>query len=103
MPEAEEERSTRVAALAHRLRLVQSDFADAAPEARQRYLGDEIERALAALVPGERELFLNELAARFPAWDGSAPPAAATPASTAAPAAAPRAATDEREMRDPSF
>ena len=58
-----------VTALANRLRLVQTDFGDENAEVRRKFLSEEIERALSAIVPGERQAFLEELTTRFPTWD----------------------------------
>lgn len=58
-----------VATTANRLRLVQIDFADQAEHVRREYLGEEIKRALANILPGDRAAFLEELSARFPTWD----------------------------------
>ena len=103
-------KSNRVTAVANRLKMVQADFADAPPEQRRRFLGDEIERALASIVPAERAAFLAELQSRFPAWDQASGGAAAPispssgPATGGAPApSASASATDQRELQDPSF
>ena len=57
--------SKHVAATANRLRLIQIDFADESPEVRRGYLSEEIERALAEVLPEERQTFLQELMNRF--------------------------------------
>lgn len=62
--------SDRVTAVANRLRLAQIDFADAEETVRKEYLSEEIQRALAEIVPGERPQFLDELSKRFPTWEG---------------------------------
>lgn len=69
MPEMTDEKLKRVTALANRLRLVQTDFGDENAEVRRKFLSDEIERAVSAIVPGERKAFLEELMTRFPTWD----------------------------------
>lgn len=56
--------------LAARLRLIQANFADDPASVRQRYLTEEIERALKAVSPTRRKLHLDTLAERFPAWEG---------------------------------
>ncbi|MEM9066111.1 MAG: hypothetical protein AAGB51_11545 [Planctomycetota bacterium] len=56
-------------ALAARLRAMQVDLADEPAETRRGYLADEIDAALAALVPEERTAYLEKLKDRFPAWD----------------------------------
>jgi hypothetical protein len=62
--------SRLVAATVNRLRLVQVDFADQPQDVRDNYLSDEVEHALAKLLPEQRGDFLQELKARFPTWDG---------------------------------
>lgn len=64
-----DEKLKRLTALANRLRLVQTDFGDENAEVRRKFLSEEIERALSAIVPGERRAFLDELMTRFPTWD----------------------------------
>lgn len=87
----------RVAATANRLRLVQIDFADESPEVRREQLCEEIERAMAPLVPEQRAAFLEQLAERFPSWDSNV---VVAPAPAAAPA---QSQMDQRELKDPSF
>lgn len=89
--------SQRVASAANRLRLVQIDFADEAPEVRRDQLCEEVERAMKGLAPGEKEAFLSELAERFPSWDSNV---VVAPAPAEAPARSPM---DQRELKDPSF
>jgi hypothetical protein len=89
--------SQRVAATANRLRLVQIDFADETQDVRRDQLCEEVERAMAGLVPDQRQAFLEQLAERFPSWDSNvvvAPVAAEAPA---------RSQMDQRELKDPSF
>src|SRR5437773_2643198 len=56
--------------LAPRLRLIQANFADDSPSIRQRYVVEEIERALKPISPTRRKAYLESQADRFPAWDG---------------------------------
>ncbi len=91
-----------MAATANRLRLVQIDFADEAPEARRGYLTEALEGALAEVQPEQRDAFLTELMARFPTWDPNLAVAAPRP-EAAAPQAATLSRADERELQDPSF
>ncbi len=60
------ERSRRVAALAGRLRLAQSDLADEKPEVRREQIENEVSRAIASVPPQDREAFLRELLVGFP-------------------------------------
>jgi hypothetical protein len=70
--------------LASRLKLLQANFADDAPAARQTYITEEIDRALKNVVPARRKLYLEALAERFPAWQsGQTVPIAPTPLSAA--------------------
>lgn len=87
--------AARVAAVCNRLRAVQADFADAPPLVRQRYLADEIQRALKDIVPDQRPAFLAALERQFPAWEA--------PASAAAPVQQITTETDQRELQDPSY
>lgn len=89
--------SQRVAATANRLRLVQIDFADETPEVRRDQLCEEVERAMASLIPEQRQAFLDQLAERFPSWDSNV---VVAPAPAEAPA---RSQMDQRELKDPSF
>src|SRR3712207_1751961 len=100
MDEPSNGKADRVAAVASRLRLVQIDFADQGEQVRREYLSDEIERALADLVPADRLAFLQELQGRFPTWDANVETDARPPAAAAA---AGRPSFDEKELRDPSF
>ncbi|NLF29757.1 MAG: hypothetical protein GX591_02580 [Planctomycetes bacterium] len=79
-------RADLVAATANRLRMVQVDFADADEAVRAEYLHEQIERALAKLLPDQRQGFLAALMDQFPRWDASAPPPP-VPQAPAAPAA----------------
>ena len=55
--------------LAARLRLVQSSFADDAPDVRQRVLDEELEQALRAVPHGKRKEFIEALTEQFPVPD----------------------------------
>src|SRR5438270_13057176 len=57
--------------LAARVRLIQANFADDPSSVRQGYITEEIERALKTVSPTRRKLFLDSLAERFPAWEGT--------------------------------
>lgn len=50
----------------NRLRLIRADFADESDSVRKGYLGEELERALATVLPDQREIFLKSLLERFP-------------------------------------
>ena len=89
--------SQRVAATANRLRMVQVDFADQGSDVRREYLSEEIERALASVVPEQRQAFLTELMAQFPSWDARVEVALRKEESTD------RTLTDQRELQDPNF
>ncbi|HUO10724.1 MAG TPA: hypothetical protein VM008_20655 [Phycisphaerae bacterium] len=97
MPELSTDLSRLVAATVNRLRLIQVDFADQPADVRENYLADEIEHALAKLLPEQRAPFVEELKERFPTWDRqvdiSAPSA---PSNT-------QSATDNRELHDFTF
>ena len=69
-----------------RLRCVQEDFADESPEVRQQHLREELDRALAQLVPDQRQAFLNQVLRRFPDWESNGSEPSAAPAAAAAPA-----------------
>jgi hypothetical protein len=66
--------------LASRLKLLQANFAEDAPAARQTYITEEIDRALKNVVPARRKLYLEALAEQFPAWQSEQTvPVAPTP------------------------
>ena len=65
---------TRVLETANRLRLIRTDFADDSDQTRREYLCEEIEKALAAVVPAERDEFLRRLLERFPTGDFAVQP-----------------------------
>ena len=77
--------------------MVQVDFADQGPEARREYLSEEIERALSAVLPEQREPFLKELMAQFPSWDAKVEVQLRPDETTD------RTLTDQRELQDPNF
>lgn len=86
-----------VVSTANRLRLVQADLADQAPEVRQEHLLDEIERALGGIRPETRPAFLDALQQRFPTWEAWGPGSQAKEGDKG------RSASDERELNDASF
>ena len=51
---------------ANRLRLIRADFADESDNERRSYLCEELEKALATVLPDQREAFLKSLLERFP-------------------------------------
>jgi hypothetical protein len=61
--------TVRIMAASNRLRVVQADFADDEESVRKDFLLEEIERALATVVPDQRRAFLEQLQDRFPSWD----------------------------------
>src|ERR1700743_3479432 len=63
--------SRLVAATVNRLRLIQVDFSDQPTDVRENYLSDEVEHALAKLLPDQRAPFVQELKERFPTWEGN--------------------------------
>src|SRR5687768_8721614 len=81
-------------ALAGRLRLLQSELADDAPEVRQQLLAEEVERVLKSLAPSARLSFLKQLEEHFPTWDSQVDVSQQTAATPA---------IDQRELQDPSF
>jgi hypothetical protein len=89
----------KVEDLATRLRAIQSDLADEAPELRREQLEDEIGRALQGVVAHGRAEFLELLAARFPSWDNDVSRGGAAAPATGGT----RSATDQKEWSDPSF
>src|SRR5436190_20364451 len=60
--------------LASRLRLIQANFADDQPPARQNYLFEEIERGLKGVIASKRKDYLKALGEKFPAWQGTSTP-----------------------------
>src|ERR1035437_6558372 len=69
VPEPITDLSRLVAATVNRLRLIQVDFADQPADTRENYLADEVDHALAKLLPDQRAPFVTELKERFPTWD----------------------------------
>lgn len=65
------EESLWASGLASRLRLIQANFADDPASVRQGYVIEEIERALKPVSPTRRKVYLDSLAERFPAWEGT--------------------------------
>ncbi len=61
---------------ANRLRLIRADFADESDQARRGYLCDELEKALATVVPDQRDEFLKRLLERFPTGASAVEPGA---------------------------
>jgi hypothetical protein len=98
VPEQLTDLSRLVAATVNRLRLIQVDFADQPAETRENYLADEVEHALAKLLPEQRPEFLAELKERFPTWDNRV-----DVTSTVAGGPATQTATDARELQDYTF
>jgi len=89
--------STQVEATASRLRAVQADLADTESDLRTEHLADEIERSLEQIMPDDRKAFLEQLAARFPSWQGQ------SSGVSAASGAAARSNADRAELNDPSW
>jgi hypothetical protein len=89
--------SRLVAATVNRLRLIQVDFADQPNDVRENYLSDEVEHALARLLPDQRTPFLQELKVRFPTWEGNVDVTGPSQGSTLASAA------DSKELSDYVF
>jgi len=86
----------RAMATASRLRLIQFDFADDEPDARKRFLREELDRSLQGVAPDQRRAFLEELEAHFPSWDARVEVAERPDEEL-------RSTSDERELRDASF
>ena len=97
------ELAKKVAATANRLRLVQMDFADDDEDTRQEQLAEEVERALATIIPEQRREFLEMLRDRFPSWDANVRLADSASADGQAGAAPTQSATDMKELKDASF
>ncbi|MCK5271838.1 MAG: hypothetical protein KAJ52_04645 [Sedimentisphaerales bacterium] len=62
-------KSRDVAATVNRLRMLQVDLADESDQVRREQFSEVIQRALAEIVPEQRQAFLEELRDRFPNWD----------------------------------
>ncbi len=86
-----------IAETANRLRLVQLDLADEGPEMREGCLADVVEQAMAAVLPDDREEFLEQLQQRFPSWDSQ------VELKPADEGAIPRSSVDESALTDASF
>ena len=98
MPDITKEMNQRAMATATRLRQIQADSADEDPDSRQGYLSDEVERAVAELVPNQRQLFLDALKEHFPTWDANM-----TLHDQSASSSATLSPTDLREWQDVNF
>ena len=70
MIELTTEQGRKLAALSQQLRLLHTELADQSTELRSEQLRDEVQRAVSALAPQEREGFLRALKERFPIWSG---------------------------------
>ena len=97
MANGNSETARLAAATGNRLRLIQIDLADQPEKLRGDCMAEEVERALAKLVPQERRAFLEELMGRFPAWEYHLE-AGVQPAQQAV-----QPPTDRKELQDPSF
>ncbi|MGN6366883.1 MAG: hypothetical protein ACTHN5_01340 [Phycisphaerae bacterium] len=97
MPELATDVSRLVAATVNRLRLIQVDFADQPADVRENYLADEIEHALAKLLPEQRAPFVEELKVRFPTWDRQVDISAPSTGS------ATESASDTKDLHDFTF
>lgn len=62
------DRAKKVLALAARLRVLHAELSGEDPGLRGEQLRDEVNRAVAAVQPHEREKFLQELLVEFPTW-----------------------------------
>lgn len=78
------DKSKKVIGVARRLRVLQSELSDQAPDVRRAHLNDEIDRAVKALVPAERRGFLEALLDTFPTTGVDANDAALASARAAA-------------------
>lgn len=78
------DKSKKVIGVARRLRVLQSELSDQAPDVRRAHLNDEIDRAVKALVPAERRGFLEALLDTFPTTGVDANDAAQASARAAA-------------------
>lgn len=72
MIELTTEQGRKLAALSQQLRVLHTDLADQSEDLRREQLRDEVQRAMAALPPQDREGFLKALKERFPIWSGEA-------------------------------
>jgi hypothetical protein len=97
LPDQTTDLSRLVAATVNRLRLIQVDFADQAPDVRENYLSDEVEHALARLLPDQRGSFIQELKERFPTWEGQVDVTAPSDASAV------QSPADAKDLQDYTF
>jgi len=98
LPEQTTDLSRLVAATVNRLRLIQVDFAEQPQDVRENYLSDEVEHAIAKLLPDQRGPFIKELKERFPTWDGNVEVSAPSQQQTAV-----RSTSDAKELQDYTF
>jgi len=89
--------SRLVAATVNRLRLIQVDFADQPQDVRENYLSDEVEHAVAKLLPDQRAPFIKELKERFPTWEGNVDVSAPSQQTAV------RSSSDAKELQDYTF
>jgi hypothetical protein len=97
LPDHTTDLSRLVAATVNRLRLIQVDFADQPQDVRENYLSDEVEHALARVLPDQRGPFLQELKARFPTWEGQVDITAPSQPSAV------QSAADAKDLQDYTF
>jgi len=83
--------------VAARLRLIQADTAQLAPEKRSEFLQEEVERNLKNVPPANRKRFIEALHARFPVAGKVVTSFPAPPAPTPAPPPAPVAVAESPE------
>ena len=74
-----------VAQTANRLRFLQVDLTDEPAAAREDYLASEMRQAMEGLTLQSRQVFLDELGARFPVWNDVPPATVASPPSATEP------------------
>lgn len=100
MIELTTEQGRKLAALSQQLRVLHTELADQSEDLRREQLRDEVQRAMSALAPQDRESFLKALKERFPIWSGEATEtdqfAQAAKAAAAREAAAPAMPTDPK-------
>lgn len=70
MIELTTEQGRKLAALSQQLRVLHTELADQSEDLRREQLRDEVQRAISALAPQDREGFLRALKERFPIWSG---------------------------------
>lgn len=102
MIELTTEQGRKLAALSQQLRVLHTELADQSEDLRREQLRDEVQRAMSALPPQDREGFLKALKERFPIWSGEASEtdqfAQAAWAAAAREAAAPAPPADPKAM-----